>query len=175
MNNVVYYPKIEFDYDYLTKLVYTSLPIHGRPEHHRKVEHDEYMYNLRKKYPFFSSIYGVYRMTTGLPLHVDAGRQCTLNIPLSNCDTSQTVVYEPIDKSTVYDSSKVIHEISDRNNLVEIFRFSLNKPTLFNTTLPHEVVVKNNDERVSISWSISSDISFEECIRLFNGYEQDCQ
>ena len=83
------------------------------------------------------------------------------------------IVYESINKDTMFDPSKVIHEITDRTNLVEVFRFTLRKPTLFNTTFPHEVVLKNSDERISISWSVSSDISFEQCKQLFNAYGQD--
>ena len=173
MDDLIFYPKIDLDYDYLRNLVYTSKPIEGRPNHHRLVEDDEYMTMVRNKYSFLSPIYNVYRMKGGLPVHVDAARQCTLNIPLVNTENSTTIVYEPVASETIRDAMTVIHIITDRTNLVETLRFSLDRPTLFNTTVPHEVVQQGNDERISISWSISSEYSFEEAVKLFSECEQD--
>jgi hypothetical protein len=173
MVDLIYYPKIDLDYDYLKQLVYSSTPIEGRPNHHRLVEDDEYMTMLRNKYSFLSPIYNVYRMKGGLPLHVDAARQCTLNIPLVNTEYSTTIVYEPVSSDTLHDAKTVIHIITDRTNLVETLRFSLDRPTLFNTTVPHEVVQRDSEERISISWSISSEFSFEQAMKLFSECEQD--
>ena len=168
MDRLIYHPIIDLDYAYLKELVHSSKPIEGRPNHHRLVSDDSYMVSIKERYPFLSSIYNVYRMTSGLPLHIDAGRQCTLNIPLVNTENSTTIVYEPVTSNTVHDTKTVIHVITDRENLVETLRFSLDRPTLFNTTVPHEVVQQGSEERISISWSISSEYSFDEAIKLFN-------
>jgi hypothetical protein len=172
VGDLIYYPKIDLDYEYLRNLVYTSKPIEGRPNHHRLVSDDEYMTTIRNKYTFLSTIYSVYRMVDGLPVHVDAARQCTLNIPLVNTENSTTIVYEPIVSETVHDRNTVIHIIPDRDKLIETFRFTLDRPTLFNTTMPHEVV-QHSGERISISWSVSAEIGFEEAIQLFSECEQD--
>lgn len=175
MDDLIFYPKIDLDYAYLKELVHSSKPIEGRPNHHRFVEDDEYMTMIRNKYSFLSPIYNVYRMTGGLPLHIDAARQCTLNIPLVNTENSTTIVYEPVTKETIHDVMTVIHIITDRTNLVEKLRFTLDRPTLFNTSVPHEVVQLGGEERISISWSVSSMYSFDEAVKLFNECEQDLQ
>jgi hypothetical protein len=172
MDNIVYYPEIELDIDYLIKLVSISKPVTGRPNHHRLVEDDVYMTSIRNKYMFLSPVYNVYVMPNGLPVHTDAGRKCTLNIPLVNYKDTLTIVYQHVDTETVYDSSKVVNELNSTDNLTELYRFELNRPILFNTTYPHEVVT-NGKERISISWSLMSDITFDNAIKLFNECVQD--
>lgn len=169
MSNIVYFPKIDLDYDRLKKIATQSKPISGRPNHHRLVEEDEYMLSIRQKYDFLSPIYNLYKLPNGLPVHVDAGRKCTLNIPLFNTDNSQTIVYEHSDEKTNLIEDRVFHQFNNSTGLVEIYRFTLNRPTLFNTTWPHEVR-SNGQMRISISWSLLSHISFEEAVELFNAY-----
>ena len=172
MGGLIFYPNIDFDCSYLTQLVYTSKPIEGRPNHHRLVADDNYLVSIRERYNFLSPVYNVYVMPDGLSVHTDAGRKCTLNIPLVNCKDTLTIVYKSIDTETVYDSSKVVNKLNSTENLIELYRFELDRPMLFNTTYPHEVVT-NGKERISISWSLMPDITFDEAVRLFNECEKD--
>lgn len=167
MDGLIFYPNINLDNSYLTQLVYNSKPIVGRPNHHRLVADDSYMTTIRNKYKFLSPVYNVYTLPDGLPVHTDAGRKCTLNIPLLNCEDTVTIVYQPIESDTIRETDRVLDRFLSTDKLVEIYRFELTKPMLFNTTLPHEVV-SNGKNRISISWSVMEDISFEEAVILFN-------
>ena len=66
----------------------------------RSANKEPYMVFLMEKYPFLGELYNFYDMVESLPLHVDNPRKCTINIPLWNCNDSETVVYEFIKKLT---------------------------------------------------------------------------
>lgn len=169
MKNLVYFPKIEFDIEYLKKLAFESKRILGRPNHHRLVSDDSYLSGIKEKYWFLSPIYNVYKFTE-LPIHIDAGRNCTLNIPLTNTEFTETIVYEKVKTDFTYIADAVLHRLDNTSNLKFLYKFSLCRPTLFNTTFPHQVMC-NGYERISISWSVLSQYTFHQAINFFKELE----
>lgn len=173
-SNIVYFPKIDFDYDILREIANSPKnPSTELLRHHRKVDDYPYLVEIRKRYPFLSDIINVHRMVVDTPIHVDTGRNCTLNIPLMNTETSETITYEGEIFETAFASNSNYNKVIS-GNLTEIHRFTLDRPTLFNTTLPHAVNI-NNQVRLTLGWTIPRPITFEEAILLFNEYEQDLQ
>jgi hypothetical protein len=142
----------------------------------RSVTKEPYLVYLMEKYPFLGTLYNFYDMTESLPLHVDNPRKCTINIPLWNCNDSETVVYEFIKKPTEKERQDIIDDLGEgfwsfpvkKEEVKEAYRFSLTGPVLFNTECPHEVLTNSNSKlaRSSISWGIIPDYSFNEVKKI---------
>ena len=145
----------------------------------RSAKKEPYMVSLIEKYPFLGELYNFYDMTESLPLHVDNPRKCTINIPLWNCDDSETVVYEFIKQLTDKERKDIIDNLGKgfwsfpvkKENIKEVYRFCLTDPVLFNTEYPHEVLINSNSKlpRSSISWSIPSEYSFNDVKTIISG------
>ena len=137
-------------------------------EHHRLVIDEPYLLSLQMEYAFFGDIYNIYTMDKSLPPHIDTDRKCTINFPLWDCDTSETVVYEMpehgfVDNLWSYPLSDPINKSSSK----EAYRFTLTQPVLFNVEYPHEVLIKDSSStRISFSWGIN-EMSFASTKKVF--------
>lgn len=164
-NKFIHELDIDLDIDYLYNITVNNNTINGLPSHHRIVCEDAYLTTIKNKYPFLSSIFNVYKHAPGysLPIHIDADRFCALNIPISNTENSSTIFYNKPDNVTLeYDSERILNRV--KTSVEECFRFTLRKPTLINTTYPHNVVNNGPHTRIIISWSVLKPISFQECL-----------
>lgn len=160
---------LEFDYDALYR-VCTTPPERdsGILPYQRHVDSDPYMKAVQEQYPFLGKLFNIYSVRNSLPVHIDAKRKSVVNIPVRNTSDSSTIWYEMEDKMmTVYDASKVAHIV--QNPLKEIYRHTLNVPTLIDVTIPHSVENRSSEPRITISWGISDKIEYEQACRLFLG------
>ena len=135
--------------------------------HQRFVFDDEYMQELYKTFPWMGSIYNIYTQKNGqgFPIHIDAKRECAVNIPISGVLNSHTIFYEP-DEEIITELSKDERGLYVRSKVKESFRFTLAYPTIINTTRIHSVTVQPNVDRVIISWG--STLNFEDTKKEFN-------
>jgi len=137
-------------------------------KHHRLVIDEPYLLSLQMEYAFFGDIYNIYVMDKSLPPHIDTDRKCTINFPLWNCDTSETVVYEM--PQTVFADNNWSYPLSspiDKSSSTEAYRFTLTQPVLFNVEYPHEVLINDEDsKRISFSWGIN-EMSFASTKKVF--------
>jgi hypothetical protein len=169
-NNYIKELDIDLDYEYIYNLVKQKQfeTLEGRASHHRNVFDDPYMTNIHEKFPFLSQTYNIYTMTSGIgfPIHIDAKRKCTLNIPIIGTEYSETIFYKCIGIPELkFDPSRIYNEVT--SGVEETFRFTLVRPVLFNTTIPHKVELQDGHERVILSWSLNPEYDFEMSKRLF--------
>ena len=161
------------------KTIYYKLALQNghQPNNYLKVESFNDLANLRKKYPFFNpevsifTIEGGEKETSNWPIHVDAGRQSALNIPLLNCDM-QSTTYFYSDPQPFRNTINAIPEYQIaiiHGELELIDQFSLTKPTLINTSIPHAVHNYGKGKRTILSWG--SMLTLEE---LKSGLKLDC-
>ncbi len=159
---------MELDHDSLLQICHNpSIKSSNLLPHQRYVSDDKYMQRIRDRYPFMGSLFNVYFLNSGLPVHVDAKRVCAVNIPVQNTENSSTIWYslcEPIYSD--YDPMLVAHRI--KSKVKEEFRMTLMKPTLMNISVPHSVENRSGEPRITISWGLSRDITYETACRLFN-------
>ena len=170
-NQYIYELDINLDLDYIAQLVkktqYSRIP--GIPRHHRRVVEDPYLTSVLTKYPFLNPIYNVYstQPLNNIEVHVDAKRQCALNVPIENTEGSHTIFYEyNSTPDLTYDDKRVYYKIS--SPVTETFRFTLTRPVLINNTVPHSVEHTGPNTRLILSWGIRQDVSFEDAKRLIN-------
>ena len=161
---------LNLDYDYISKLVKQKQfeTLEGRASHHRNVLDDDYMTSIHEKFPCLSQTYNIYTMTSGIgfPIHIDAKRKCTLNIPISGTEYSETIFYNCIGVPNLeFDPNRIYNEV--KSEVEETFRFTLLRPVLFNTTVPHKVELQEGYERVILSWSFNPEYDFEMAKELF--------
>jgi hypothetical protein len=162
---------IEFDTEYLRQLVLAKKGNNSSAllPHQNKAEEDQYLSSIRKKYPFLSSLYNIYIVQPGhdIPLHIDAKRDCAINIPLQGTEGSDTIFYRRKTKQeTSYVGEKVWHALSE-DSVIETFRFTLTRPTLVNNSAaPHKVEHRGSDTRIIISWSVNKGTMFEDVKRI---------
>lgn len=158
---------MDLDYESLYAICYDpSSKSRNLLPHQRYVSDDKYMQRIRERYPFMGSLFNVYFLKSGLPIHIDAKRSCAVNIPVQNTENSSTIWYShPESPSTDYDPKLVVYRISSKVN--EEYRMTLRKPTLMNITIPHSVENRSPEPRVTISWGLSRDINYETACRLF--------
>jgi hypothetical protein len=171
-NQYIHELDIDIDLDYIKDLVLNkpSKPIPGRADHHRSVADDPYMLSLKEKYPCLSDVYNVYVLPIGLgiPMHVDKDRQCALNIPIQGTEATDTIFFEPIGNLNIeYDPVRIFNVV--KSPVKEVFRNTLMRPLIINNSVPHRVLNKDlNNIRISLSWSMRIDVTFNEAIKYFN-------
>lgn len=170
-NQYIYELDINLDLDYIVQLVKKTQysRILGRPRHHRRVVEDPYLTTILTTYPFLNPIYNVYstQSLSNIEQHVDAKRQCAINIPIENTEGSSTIFYEfDGEPDLAYDERRVYYKIS--SPVIERFRFTLTRPVLINNAVPHSVEHTGPNTRLILSWGIRQDVSFEDAKRLIN-------
>jgi len=168
--NLIYAPDVELDIEYIRTLVFDEQfkSQVGLAPHQRRVKDDHYMTSIRDQFPFLSELYNIYTIHSGkgIPLHIDAARNCAFNIPISGTEESDTIFYKLEDNVELeYDAARVYNLV--RSPVTEIFRFVLLHPTLINNLIPHEVINRGISNRVILSWSVQQQYSFEHACVLF--------
>jgi hypothetical protein len=164
-NQYIFYPKMDLDLDKLQDIVRRRLVdfVPGMATHHRKVEDEPYLIELREKYPFLSSVYNIYTTAAKYvtPIHICPNRSCALNIPITYTEDSHTVFYEiPENANSRYNPDRIYHVINSK--AVEVFRYTLDRPVIMNTLLPHGVFGGPKQDRTIMSWSITFDYSYDQ-------------
>lgn len=166
----IYYPDIELDIDKLEQTItyHFDKTVPGLLSYQRLVKDCPYMMELQKKYNILSSTYNIYvfSKTIKLPVHIDSGRQAALNIPIKNTEASDTIFYSFKDtQHKTFNADRVYDQLA--GNLSEVYRFTMTRPVIFNTTIPHSVVV-DSGVRISLSWSVLPKYSFDDAVKFFN-------
>jgi hypothetical protein len=101
-------------------------------------------------------------------VHVDAARNCALNIPIINTENSHTIFYKTNNNLETKEISKrVYHLIS--SEVSEVFRFTLTEPTLINTKMPHGVLDSGNQNRIIMSWSVNDNYTYNDIKKILGG------
>jgi hypothetical protein len=90
----------------------------------------------------------------------DFNPSCALNIPLTNCEGSQTLWYDFIDNTI---NSNVFYPAYDcgghnPNNLKEVYRFELIKPAVIRINVPHAVYNPNDGLRTVATFRFYEDL-----------------
>lgn len=173
-NNFIKELDIDIDYEHLRKIALVpnknSNP-NMRP-HHRLVSENKYLSRIRSFLPQLSPVYNVLRLKPGQEFitHIDADRFCALNLPLSGTENSYTTFYKFVGAPVIeYDDMRISYNV--KSEIEEVFRFSLNKPTIINNgdrCHPHGVVRDMSTERIIISWSFLKNTTYEDACNLFN-------
>jgi hypothetical protein len=160
-NNYVHELDLDLDIDYLKTKIHNVDSENG--EFQQLIEEDSYFNNLKLSYPFLSSKFNIYCSLpkSSIPLHVDANRNCALNIPLENTKRSFTVFYKFIEPPILEYNDKFIFN-NVRSKVEETFRFTLTKPTLINNAVPHSVINYSSNQRIILSWSILPEYTFDQ-------------
>ena len=175
-NNFIYELDIDIDLEYISKLVFKNqfkpsldlISQQDKAKHHRLVSDDEYMVSLKNRYPLLGDYYNIYTLKKGqgIPLHIDAGRCCALNIPIIGTADTDTIFYETLgDVQTEYSQRYVYNLV--KSPVKELFRHTLLRPSLINNSIPHEVINRKQVDRISLSWSFPKPTTFEEARELF--------
>jgi len=122
---------------------------------------------------------------TSTKIHVDYGYNIALNIPIINCnDQSKNIWYnvdpnkKPLEPNWQHDASTVNFAANNGaaigyppdSIIGPIHEVVLDKPTLFNTSIPHNVVTEEEVHRIVLtvrteSMRRSSNISFDDFIK----------
>jgi hypothetical protein len=145
--------------------------VDGLKPHQRLVKDNPSLTALREKFPFLGSIYNIYVFPgrQGLPIHIDSARKCAINIPIANTLDSTTIFYklsEPV----------VLEHIKERtynkvlSEKTEVFRFTLERPTLINNAVAHSAMNYSDNPRIVLSWGLNNDIDFNTAKELLNEY-----
>ena len=165
-NKYIYYPTIDFD---LVKLKEIALRndrkrYPGFATHQHPIEEEPYLVELQNQYPFFSNIYNIYTTPPGYvtPIHICPNRGCAVNIPISYTEDSYTTFYEIKNDAELTRVDERIYDVIREEDTVEVFRYTLDRPTLMNTQLPHGVFGGPKYRRTIISWSINLDWDYEK-------------
>jgi hypothetical protein len=161
--------KLDLDVNYFCNLV---LRLNEGLEVHKlrfNAMEDAYTQSIYQKYPCLSPIINIYRISPNwtLEMHVDSNRQCALNIPIRNTKNTDTVFYEFAEEPILeHDSVKKVYNV--KSKVVESFRFSMNNPVLINTVgSPHAVINHTDDYRITMSWSMKPEITFDQAKSIF--------
>jgi hypothetical protein len=157
--------------NYLTDLVTKKQDesVSGRASHHRMVHDDPYMLSIKNRYPLLSDVYNIYPLPPycEIPLHIDSSRSCAFNIPIQGTENTYTVFYEEAGPLKVeYDEKRIYNLV--RSPVKEVFRSTLTQPLLINNSIPHQVTNNKNTMRLTLSWSLLQDITFQQAIECFN-------
>lgn len=170
-NEYIYELDIELDMKYLTDLVMKKqdASVAGRAKHHRMVCDDPYMSSIKERYPLLSDVYNIYPLPSysEIPLHIDSSRSCAFNIPISGTENTYTVFYKEAETLKLeYDEKRIYNLV--RSQVKEVFRNTLLRPLLINNTTPHKVINNKSTMRLSLSWSLSTTVTFQQAIECFN-------
>jgi hypothetical protein len=169
----IFYPSIPFDMvkitDIVTRRLTETLP--GHPSHQRKVAQEPYLIELKQQYPFFSDLYNIYTTPPNYltPIHICPNRGCTINIPIFYTEDSHTIFYEIKDNVEFTYVNERVYNVIKEEDAVEVFRYTLDRPTLMNTQLPHGVVGGPKRNRTIMSWSIRLDSDYATTKKLLGG------
>jgi len=158
---------LDLDIDYLKTKTYNVDSTNG--EFQQLINEDSYFNNLKLQYPFLSSKFNIYHSLpkSNIPLHVDANRNCALNIPLENTKESFTVFYKFVESPVFEYNNKFIFN-NVKSKVEETFRFTLYKPTLINNAVPHKVINYSSNQRIILSWSILPEYTFDQVKSILN-------
>lgn len=135
----------------------------GMATHQHLVDNEPYLVGLQKQYPFFSNIYNIYTTPPGYctPIHICPNRGCAINIPISYTEDSHTIFYEIKNDIELTRIEERIYDVIREEDTVEVFRYTLDRPTLMNTQLPHSVRGGPKKHRTIMSWSVKLDSNYE--------------
>lgn len=172
--------ELEFDYDKLKEVVAIATDSNFRvrqpsslKSHQFLVNEFEYMKGIYSKFSFLSPVFNIYNLQPGrgMPIHLDAGRDCAINIPIVGTENTYTVFYKFINQTDGVDNIVTdVWSTIKRDHVQEVFRFTLTRPTLVNTSnFPHSVENNSIIPRVVISLSVSKKITFQNVNQIL-GY-----
>ena len=167
-NDYVCELNLDLDYAVLKNLALTSFASGGLRSHQRRVNDYDYLKSLRSKYTVLGDLWNVYRFqpNTGLGTHIDWSRKTTLNIPLEGTEESITRFYKFPEKFKILPrEEQALFHFNMAGEFEEVFNFSLLKPSLVKTDIPHSVLA-SKVPRLIISWSIP-ELTFEEARSYF--------
>lgn len=94
--------------------------------------------------------------------HIDSqANSLALNFPLSNCNNSYTVFYDPNDIDSIIDDIKpngvIYKKIKFKTSPREIARYILDQPIILNTQVPHKIFHNSQESRYAISFRFKED------------------
>ena len=165
MDRYIFYPKLNFDLDKIKDIVikHMNLEISGLATHQRRVRDEEYLVELQKQYPFLSGLYNIYTTPPNYltPIHICPARGCAINIPIIYTEDSHTIFYKIKDDAETKYIEDRIYKVIKEKDAIEVFRYTLDRPTLMNTQLPHGVVGGPLRPRTIMSWSVVLDSDYE--------------
>ncbi len=163
----IFKPKIDLDLSKLKDIVFRNIDKFqpNLATHQRYVKDEPYLVELREKYPFLSQLYNIYPTPPSyvVPIHICPERGCALNIPIQYTEDSYTVFYESKNSNDIkmtYSVPRIYHIIE--SEMVEVFRYTLTEPVIMNTLLPHGVFGGPETTRIIMSWSITTDYTYEK-------------
>lgn len=170
-NEFIHELDIDLDMEYLTDLVMKKqdASVKGRADHHRMVCDDLYMMSIQNRYPLLSDVYNIYPLPPycEIPLHIDSSRSCAFNIPIQGTENTYTVFYEEAGPLKLeYDEKRIYNLV--RSPVKEVFKHTLLRPLLINNTTPHKVINNKNTMRLTLSWSLTTNVTFQQAIECFN-------
>ena len=163
-NDFVYELPFDVDTKQLLSMV-SNVRNNKLKKHQHHVEDYPYIADIKARYPILGTIWNFYyfKPNTGLEPHIDGKRTAAVNIPLSGSEFSRTTFYKSDSEIILaYDNTRVLHSIKSR--LDPVFEFTLSRPTLIRTDVPHSVIA-GNEPRLIISWGVIK--NFEESKEFF--------
>lgn len=165
-NNFICELNIDLDIKKLTEVSLDEKRNTDIKAHQRFAKDYEYMDYIKSKFPILGEMFNVYYFLPyrGIDPHIDAARLCSLNIPLAGTENSLTKFYHPVeDMQTLYYEKGILNYVTTPLKIA--FEFSLIKPTLIRTDIPHSVSAANVN-RLVISWGIH-ELDFFEAKKYF--------
>jgi hypothetical protein len=170
-NEFIYELDINLDMEYITDLVIKkqNKSIKGKASFQRIVKDDPYMLLLLNQYPLLSDFYNIYPLMPycEIPLHIDASRNCAFNIPIQGTENTYTIFCETVGPIKLeYNEQKIYNLV--KSPIKEVFRNTLTRPLLINNTIPHKVINEKDSVRLTLSWSLLPNITFQQAIEFFN-------
>lgn len=139
------------------------------------VDDYDYLKSFRSKHPNLKPFIKLMKIEPGLcPAHIDTQRECTLNIPVYNCNEGTLTRfyknYTPVKEKWLesfgshgpkkWYSNEYITYIEGGE---VAYKFSLTRPALMDTQTPHDILNTTNDYRLIWSWTL--DGSFEDAAK----------
>jgi|688.fasta_scaffold240852_3 hypothetical protein len=159
-NQYIYFPNLDLDLFLIKEIVIKNLnlSIPTLASHQRLVDNEPYLISVRKKYPFLNRMYNIYPTPANhkTPIHICPERGCAINIPIEYTEDSHTVFYKITGEQNLIRNQERIYDVIP-GEVVELFRYTLDRPTLMNTKIPHGVFTGPLRTRIIMSWSITDD------------------
>jgi hypothetical protein len=165
-NDYAFELDIDFDKATLGHLIREAPRESDMMPHQRKVEHYGYLLEIKSRYPILGSSWNIYNLKPGFHLvpHIDAARVATVNFPIRGGQDSYTSFFEMNEKPTEYIPHLQAHVTNE--DLKEVFKFVLMKPTLIRTDIPHSVQV-GKIPRLVFSWGLTQGVDFFQAKEFF--------